>query len=493
VTRADRSCEVLVIGAGLSGLYAARSLARAGVDVVVVEGRRRVGGRLWTERSGFGADLDHGGQWLGAGQDRLGALVSELRIATYPTFGAGATVQWRQGRRHTFSGLVPTSEAPAISGAIEAVFEFDLAVHTFANEAASARSPVASLDQQTLGSWLTTAVPSPAARSLLENSFTAAFGVEPAELSHLFAVFALHAGGGLMNLLRTTGGVRDRRLVGGAQQLAELLAAELGDRVVLDAPVVSVSHGAERVSATCVRPVEETVIELLGPVDVPGPSTTAGRPWHISAKRAVVAVPPALVTRIAWDPPLPTWRQQAVQRVPMGAVSTVHCVYHRPFWRDEGLSGQLVSDEGAIRLAFDASPPDSSCGVLVGLVAGRACGDFDLPDLAARRRMVVDEITRSFGPRAADPLEVVVRSWSADPFSAGGPMGTMGPGVLTGHGAALRRPMATVHWAGAELATEWYGTMDGALSSGARAAAEVLRVFGRASAPDTAGVGSGDP
>ncbi len=486
----DRTCDVLVVGAGLSGLYAARALARAGVDVVVVEARRRVGGRVWTEPSGFGAVLDHGGQWLGVGQDRLAALAAELEVATYPTYGTGTTVEWRGGRRHTYTGLVPTSNLPAVSGAIEAIFEFDLAVHTYVAGRAGAVPPARALDRQTLGAWLDASVASPAARSLLTTVLTGAFGADPAELSHLFAVFALHAGGGLMNLVRTAGGVRDRRFVGGAQQLADAMARELGARVVLDAPVVGIRNAADHMEATCIRPVDESVADTFAAVlgqgrpgdRGPGAATARGggleRPWRVRARRAIVAVPPVLTGRIAWDPAPPTARQQAVQRLPMGAVSTVHCVYHRPFWRDDGLSGQLVADDGAVRLTYDASPPDGRCGVLVGFVSGAACSGFDAAALDDRRRVVVADLERAFGARAGEPLEVVVRDWSADPFSGGGPMGGMAPGVLTGHAEALRRPVASVHWASAETATEWFGTMDGALSAGARAAAEVLRAIG---------------
>lgn len=479
----DRSCDVVVVGAGLSGLYAARTLHRAGVDVVVVEGRRRVGGRVWTERSGFGADLDHGGQWLGAGQDRLAALAGELGIATYPGQTPGLAVEWRDGRRHTYSGLIPASDVAGVSGAIEGIFEFDLAITAFNVESAGRRPPAPTLDQLTLGAWLAENMSSPAARGLLSTVITGQFGAEPEELSHLFAVFALHAGGGLMNVVRAAGGVRDRRFAGGAQRLAGAMADELGERVVLDAPAVAVTHAREQVVVTCVRPVEEAVAEVLGPVAVPPARSVEGRSWRVAARRAVVAVPPVLAGRIAWDPPVPTARQQATQRVPMGAVSTVHCVYHRPFWRDEGLSGRVVADDGLVRLAFDTSPPDGSCGVVTGYIVGRTGRAFDTPDLTARRRRIVEDLVRTLGPGAAQPLEVVVRDWSADPYSAGGPMGVMAPGVLSGHADALRRAMGSVHWAGAESADDWFGTMDGALSAGGRAAAEVLHALGATRRP----------
>lgn len=484
----DRRCDVVVVGAGLAGLYAARALRRAGVDVVVVEARRRVGGRVWTERSGFGADLDHGGQWLGAGQDRVAALVAELGLATEPAQRPGLAVEWRQGRRHGFGGLVPGSETAALAGAIEGVFEFDLAAHAYASEEAAARAPSAALDQQTLASWLAEAVPSPAARAMLTTVLTSVFGAEPEELSHLFAVFALHDGGGLMHLLRPSGGLRDRRVLGGAQRLAEALAGDLAGCLVTDAPVMAIRHGRDGVVVTCARSVDDTMREMLGPAAVAPSSSTETRPWRVQARRAVVAVPPVLAARIAWDPPVPAARQQATQRVPMGSVTTVHCVYHRPFWRDDGLSGAVVADDGMVRQLFDTSPADASCGVLTGFVVGAACRAFDRVDLESRRRRVIEDVARVLGPSARQPLEVVVRDWSADPFSAGGPMGVMAPGVLTGHAPALREPVGPVHWAGAESSTEWYGTMDGALASGARAAAEVLRgLEGAAIGDDRAG------
>jgi len=485
----DRTCDVVVVGAGLAGLYAARCLRRAGLDVVVVEARRRVGGRVWSERSGFGADLDHGGQWLGAGQRRLAALAGELGVTTVAAEAPGLAVEWRHGRRHGYGGLVPGAEPSALAGAIEGVFELDLAAHAYATEVAAARVPAPSLDQQTLASWLDQAVPAPSARSLLATVLTAVFGAEPEELSHLFAVAVLHGMGGLMQVLRPSGGLRHRRFAGGAQRLADALAQELAGSVVLDAPAVAVRYGASEVVVTCARSVEDTMTELLG--SSIGPTVPSGetRPWRVRGRQAVVALPPVLAARLAWDPPVPTARQQATQRVPMGTVTTVHAVYHSPFWFDEGLSGQVVADDGLVRTVFDASPPDRSCGVLTGFVVGAAVRQFDGADLASRRQRVVDDLARVLGPAARQPLEVVVRDWSADPFSAGGPMGVMAPGVLTGHADALWRPVGPLHWAGAEATMDGYGTMDGALGSGARAAAEVLRVLDASGAPAASDVG----
>ncbi len=71
------------------------------------------------------------------------------------------------------------------------------------------------------------------------------------------------------------------------------------------------------------------------------------------------------------------------------------------------------------------------------------------------------------------PIEVVEQHWPGEPFTRGGPVAICSPGALTGFGSALRDPIGVLHWAGTETATEWCGYLDGAISSGLRAAEEV--------------------
>ena len=92
-------------------------------------------------------------------------------------------------------------------------------------------------------------------------------------------------------------------------------------------------------------------------------------------------------------------RDQLATRMPMGAVTKVHAVYDRPFWRDEGLNGQLVTDEGALRSTFDNSPPDASYGALVGFVAGNECRHFERAGPAARRARRAGGVGPGLRPR----------------------------------------------------------------------------------------------
>ena len=148
--------------------------------------------------------------------------------------------------------------------------------------------------------------------------------------------------------------------------------------------------------------------------------------------------------------------------------------YETPFWREDGLSGLVLSLDDALSFVIDNSPPDASCGVLVGFIEGahaRAAGQLTE---AGRRDLVVDTFVRFFGPEAAEPFDVVELDWSAEEFTRGCYGGRLGAGVWTQYGRALAEPVGRIHWAGAETSDVWNGYMDGAIRSGRRAAAEVL-------------------
>jgi monoamine oxidase len=454
----ERRADVVIVGAGLAGLTAARTLVAAGVDVLVLEARDRVGGRVFTRPAADGTPLDLGAQWIGPTQQRLAALAAELGLTTFKTYDTGVNVQYHNGERFTYSGAIPTHDAATTADAVEALLTLNEMALRVPLEAPWTAPDAPEWDAQTFAIWIQAHVPSEGARALVTLAIQAVFSVEPRDVSLLHVLFYTHSAGGLLDLIGVTGGAQESRFHLGAQEIAKRMAAALGERVILRTPVHTVAQ-----EPAGVRVTSDTVT--------------------VAAERAILALPPTLAGRLRYRPALPALRDQLTQRVPMGTVIKAQCVYDAPFWRAEGLSGQVSSDSGACRVTFDNSPESGTPGVLLTFIEGDEGRYWGAQSAASRRAAVLECLARYFGPRAGSPREYVELSWAEEEYTRGCYAGFLPPGVWTAYGAALRAPIGRLHWAGTETATVWNGYMDGAVQSGQRAAAEALAALGMADEP----------
>jgi monoamine oxidase len=94
---------------------------------------------------------------------------------------------------------------------------------------------------------------------------------------------------------------------------------------------------------------------------------------------------------------------------------------------------------------------------------------------AARRAAVLNQFVGFFGPKAKQAKGYFETSWCNEHWTRGCPVGIPSTGTLLAYGPWLRRPIGRIHWAGTETSNYWNGYMDGAVRSGERAAAEILR------------------
>ncbi len=452
MARDSGNTDVVVVGAGYAGLTAAEVLSEAGLEVTVLEARDRVGGRVHTATVADGLAIDHGGQWVGRTQHRLTALAQRHGVATFPTYDEGDNLSVRGDEIARYKGPIPNDKPDVGADEIAALLELDLMAMQVTTEAPWEAPDADEMDSITAHSWIRDNVENEEARHGMKLLVEAVFSAEPRDLSLLHLLFYLRSGGGSTKLLTVAGGAQESRFVGGAQQVANRIAAGLGQNVRLNSPVERVAFNADGVRVS-------------------------GAGFDVRGRRAVIAVPPPLGARIDWSPGLPLDHQQIFQRVPMGCVIKVHVVYERPFWRDAGLSGQVVADGGIIKIVFDNSPVDGGRGVLLAFIEGddaRAWADRSEAD---RRDETLRAFVKFFGPEAANPTAYYEKSWAAEPYSLGCYAGVFPPGVWTTFGKALRVPVETVHWAGTETATEWMGYIDGAVQSGERAAREILQAL----------------
>lgn len=444
-----RHAEVGIVGAGLAGLIAARQLVAAGVSVCLLEARDRVGGRTWTRPAADGVLLDLGGQWIGPTQQRMNRLAAELGAETFKTWDTGNNIQYHAGERHVYSGAIPTADRMVAADVMEAMLNLNIMAMRVPPDAPWAAPEAAAWDAQTFATWLDANVTAPGAHLLLELAIQAVFSAEPRDLSLLHVLFYIRSAGGLMDLVGVTGGAQESRFTTGAQTIANRLAEALGDRIILNAPVHTISQDDSGAR------LESDSLTL-------------------TCNRVIVALPPTLAGRLRYRPALPGLRDQLTQRTPMGTVIKIHCIYPTPFWRDEGLTGQASSDTGAVRVTFDNSPPDGSRGVLLGFIEGDEGRIWGQRTRQERRAAVLESLVRYFGARAGQPLDYVEQSWAEEEYTRGCYAGYMPPGVWSSYGPALRAPIGRIHWAGTETATAWNGYMEGAVQSGERAAAEIV-------------------
>lgn len=440
--------DVVVVGAGLAGLTAAREVERQGASAVVLEARDRVGGRTLNHPIGDGKVVEVGGQWIGPGQDRLAALARDMKVDTFPTHSAGENVIEFHGKLSRYRGTIPRIGPHVLADVAQAQLKIDRLSKKIPLEAPWTATNARKLDSQTFETWLRRNVYTKGGRALLELSIEAVWAAEPADVSLLHVLFYTHSGGGFARLLDTDGGAQQDRFVGGSQLISIRLAEELGT-VRLSAPVRRIEHAPDRVT-------------------VHADGVTA------RGKRVIVALPPTLTSRIAYDPPLPGHRDQLTQRMPQGSVIKCMAIYDEPFWRADGLSGQATSDTGPAKIVFDNSPPDGSPGVLLGFLEGERARVIGRLPAEERRQAILVGLTRLFGPKASKPADFVERSWAEEEWTRGCYGCYMPPGAWTSYGDALKAPIGPIHWAGAETASVWSGYMDGAVQSGERAAREAL-------------------
>lgn len=447
--RPPTETSVVIVGAGLSGLIAAQRLVDAGLSVVVLEARDRVGGRTLSHTTSLGERVDLGAQWIGPTQDRMAKLVKDLGLSPFPQYYEGKKVLSLGGTVTTYKTSIPSL---SLIGAVDlgiTIQRIESLVKDVPLDDPLSAKHAAEWDAMTVESWKRKNVKTRGAKALIDTAVRAVFAAEPSELSLLFFLYYLRHGGGLMRLTEIQNGAQETRLAEGFQEVSKRLARKLGDKVILEAPVRKIRQSENGVIVSSDR-------------------------GEIKCARVIVAIPPTLAGRIDYDPALPASRDLLTQKTPMGSVIKCIAFYKSPFWREGGYSGEALGDFGPVKLVFDDSPEDTSHGALVGFFMGKDARTYSGKTKEERKKAAVESFTRFFGPHAANPIDYIDQDWPAEPWSRGCYAATMAPGVLTAHASALRTPIHRIHWAGTETARVWMGYMEGALESGERAADEVL-------------------
>jgi monoamine oxidase len=442
--------DYCVVGAGFAGLTAALRLKQASRSVILLEARDRVGGRTYTEVLADGSWIDRGGAWIGPGQDRVYALMSEFGVPAYKQYIDGESMMIVDGKQHRYAGAIPWSVSPwATMNLGVGLIKVRQMCRSIPTHAPWQARKAAEWDQISLAAWLDQNILSQQARDMLDMALACPYTSASSEVSLLWVLYQMASGGGPDFVVSSKDGAQDSRPVGGMGAIYRPVAAELGDALRRSQPVRQITQDADGVT---VRSDDLTV----------------------RARRVIVAVPLAITGQINYEPTLPIDRLYLNQRMPSGAIVKISVVYDEPFWRADGLSGQTASPGSVATLTIDACTDTGTPGVMCVITEGPAARRLVRLASADRRAAVLGELVDRFGDKAGSPVGFHEQDWSRERYSGGGMISHAPTGVLTEFGYTLREPCGRIHWAGTESSAVMCGWVDGAIRSAERAAEKVL-------------------
>ncbi|GKT66187.1 monoamine oxidase [Colletotrichum tofieldiae] len=442
--------DCVVIGAGYSGLAAARLLKDSGKKILVLEARDRVGGRAKTIPLDDGDYWDVGASFLGHQQDLMYGLAEEFDVPIFTAPTDGRIVLAYRGKARDYSGLIPPVRPWEVLDIGLFVRRFERLCESVNLEEPWQTPNAEELDRVTVHEWLNKGAWTQATIDMGSLAFETTIGQNTSCISMLHAMFFFRSVVNFTSALSSENGAQNHFVLGGGQAIAEKLMGYLGDGVVhLEEPVRGVSY-------------TENIATIR----------TEKRTYR--SRRIITAIPPGNVLKIDFEPRLPLEKASLLQNMPMGAVSKVYATYKRPFWREKGLTGESTNPTGFVSVTFDASPPSGYPAKLMGFIAGTKSREFMRFSKEQRRHIALAGFAAAFGQEALDPQDFFFHNMVEEDWSLGCPMATPAPGMWTLFGEWMRKPIGAIHWAGTETSTKHYGYMEGAVFAGQRAANEVL-------------------
>lgn len=419
----------------------------------MLEARDRIGGRIesiYVE----GQLIETAGQWVAPGHDEMHTFIEQAQLSLIPPsdgallIRSGGQVIRSEPDENLDHVLTPFDIADLGQG----VLRFQRLADKIQQNPVWASANEKWLAQPVIG-WVATNLRTPTAQDDFKHILQMASSEPIDDLTLKEALVANASGLDLESLFAATGRLQQRRVAGGMFKVCEFIAAHLGDRIRLNTPVTGFDYDERRVVVHCENGED------------------------IEARAVLNTVPPWLAHEMSYNPPLPAWREDIVNRTSPGSVIKAFVIYETPWWRQYGLSGQMSADEGLVQVTFDCT--DDGKGVIMGFFEGKRAVSVANWTTSMRERAFIDALAAQFGPEARQAHIYVDRDWAEEKYSKGSHGAHFSPGIWTANGQMLSEPVGRIHFAGTEYAGKFNGYMEGAVRNARDEARIIMNMLNR--------------
>ncbi|KAK5575213.1 hypothetical protein RB653_010469 [Dictyostelium firmibasis] len=452
--------DTIIIGGGLAGLKTAFDLKKNKFNILVLEARNRFGGRTESIKIGNGW-IDAGGQWLGANNPNTKQLCEELKLETYKQYYEGKTIfdiYDKEGNSiKSFDESKVDLKDIGLGYIIPVIKRLDDISKEVDFSRTSKENPLMeSLEKLSVSNWL------------IVNGFG-----ESIKFFNWFCQMSLASSSDdvsiafLMKYVNSCGSIEsiflsgdccaeDSRIIGGSTMMAYKMVSFIKN-CKLNREVVSI----DQISDSIDRLIKVT--------------TSNGDIYFCT--NVVSTVPPTLLRNVTFKPELPLEKQRLKNEMEMGSTIKIIVIYDSAFWREQGFNGKALSFNGPVYESFDNCTHDLSVKSIVGFINGKdELKHWYSKSKEERKSAVLYQFSKYWGPKALNPISYIERNWKEEKFSSGCYMGVCKPGsVLSECNDFFRQPHGKIHWAGTETSTQWYGHMEGAITSSKRVVKEIIR------------------
>jgi monoamine oxidase len=442
--------QVIIIGAGFSGIAAAKKLHEAGISFLVLEARERLGGRVYTKQIKEDLYLDFGGQWIGPSQDRMYALCEEFGIPYFETYDQGYNLLDLNQSIKKFKGLIPKMDILSLINLDHVLKKLERLAKDILIESPWQHPKAMAFDSISLAAFIASNCLTGSCKKVVTLALETVFAAELNEVSLLHALFYFKSGRDLNTLINIKNGAQLHRIEGGMQGVVEAMAKPFLDKIMFRQAVQQIATEGEK-------------------------KKVSGEGFSFTAEKIIMAIPPTLAAKINFQPMLSPEKRQVMDRIAMGQVGKCFMVYEKPFWREVGFSGQaFADDQSPYQSMFDASPKDANYGIILGFTIGNRAKLFFENDKESRKAIMLDKLTSYFGTEAKSPLLYEDFSMTDEAWSRGCYAGLYPTGTWTGFQDAYVKTENDIYWAGTEASKVWFGYIEGAVRAGEKAAENIL-------------------